>query len=109
MITLLQKAALIGLGVAQQTKETLDDLLKRGEENQSEEAKKVRAFFASSAQVEAECRQKTADLCTRITQSIRIPSQSDIERLENRIADLTEQVQSLRNQKGNVPCEQDHA
>ncbi len=74
MMTTLKRAALIGLGIAEHLKETLDDLAKKGESNASEEAKKIRAFFELKEKTEMECRQKMADVCDRVAQSIRTPS-----------------------------------
>lgn len=74
MMTILKRTALIGLGIAEHLKETLDALAEKGESNESEEAKKIRAFFASKEKTEMECRQKMADVCDRVAQSIRTPS-----------------------------------
>ncbi len=92
MLTTLKRAALIGLGVSESAKETLEGLAKKGEQNSSEGAKQIRGFFESGEKVEAECRQKMEDICKRVAQTIRIPSRADIERLEKGLADLADKV-----------------
>jgi polyhydroxyalkanoate synthesis regulator phasin len=95
MFTTLKQAALIGLGVSERAKEVLDELAKKGEGNSSEGAKKIRAFFESGERVETECRQKMEDIGNRVAQTIKIPSRSDIERLEKGLAELAEKVYGM--------------
>ncbi len=99
MFTLLKKAALVGLGVTERAKEVLDDLSKKGEENQSDGANKLKSFLESGERIEAECNQKIEDVCKRVTRSVRIPNRADIERLEKGLADLAEQVRDVSGQK----------
>ena len=95
MFTTLKRAALIGLGVSERAKEALDTLAQKGEANSSEGAKQIRAFLESGERVEAEWGQKVEDICKRVSLSIRIPSRSDIERLEKGLADLAEKVHGM--------------
>lgn len=91
MFTALRKAALIGLGLTERAKEVVEELAKKGEESQSEEARRVRAFFESAQKGEHEFSQKMSDLGKRITGNIRFPSRADIDRLEKELADLADQ------------------
>ena len=95
MFTTLKRAAFIGLGVLEQSKQTLDALEKKGETNSSEGAQKIRAFFESGEKVESECYQKMEDIGNRFAQTIRMPFQSDIERIEKGLADLAEKVNGM--------------
>jgi len=95
MFTTLKRVALIGLGVSERAKEVLDTLTQKGESNSSEGAKQIRAFLESGERMESECSQKMEDVCKRVAQSIRIPSRSDIERLEKGLADLAEKVHGM--------------
>jgi len=95
ILTTLRRAALIGLGVSEWAKETLDVLAQKGESNPSSEAKKIRAFFESGEQMEKECCQKMEDVGNRVAQTIRMPSRSDIERLEKGLAGLAEKVHGM--------------
>jgi polyhydroxyalkanoate synthesis regulator phasin len=95
MFTTLKRAVLIGLGASERTKEVLDSLAQKGAENPSEGAKKMRAFFELGERVETECSQKLKDICERVGQVIRVPSRSDIERLEKGLADLAERVHGM--------------
>ncbi|MFY9269136.1 MAG: hypothetical protein WAO55_05225 [Candidatus Manganitrophaceae bacterium] len=91
MLTTLKKAALVGLGFAERAKELVDELAKRGEASQSEEARRVRSFFETAEKGGKEFGQKCSDVGKRIAGTIRIPSRADIERLEKELADLTAQ------------------
>ncbi len=91
MFTTLRKAALIGLGLTEHAKEIFDELAKKGEASQSEEAQRVKAFFDSAEKGEHELNQKMSDLGKKISDNIRFPSRTDIERLEKELADLAAQ------------------
>jgi polyhydroxyalkanoate synthesis regulator phasin len=103
MFTTLRKAALIGLALTERAKEVADELAKKGEASQSEEARRVRAFFESAEKGGHEFNQKMSDLGKRIAGNVRFPSRADIDRLEKELADLAAQFrrwESSRREKG---------
>lgn len=103
MLTVFRKAALIGLALTERAKEVADDLAKKGEESQSEEARRIKAFFESAQKGEQELNQKMSDLGKKISESIRFPSRADIDRLEKELSDLAAQFrrwEATRRDKG---------
>ncbi len=88
MFTLLKKAALIGIGFSERAKELVEELAKKGEENQSEEARRIKAFFESAEKGEHELNQKVEDLCKKISSRVKLPTQADLERFEKELAEL---------------------
>jgi polyhydroxyalkanoate synthesis regulator phasin len=88
MFTLLKKAALVGLGFSERAKEIVEELAKRGEENQSEEALKIKSFFESAEKGERELNLKVEDLCKKISSRVKFPTQADLERFEKELGDL---------------------
>lgn len=100
MFTMLKKAALVGLGLTEQAKETVSALAKKGEENQSEEAVRLKALFESAEKGERECSQKLDDLCQRIAGGVKLPMRADIDRLKKEVADLTAEVNQLKENRG---------
>jgi polyhydroxyalkanoate synthesis regulator phasin len=88
MFTLLRKAALVGLGFSERAKELVEELAKRGEENQSEEARRIKAFFESAEKGGHELNQKVEDLCKKVSDRVKFPTQADIERLEKELAEM---------------------
>ncbi len=96
MVTLLKRAVFVGLGATERAKDILEDLSKKGEESQSDCAKQVKSLFEFSERVEAECSQKIGDVIKRVSTCVRVPSWSDIERLEKEIANLADQVHGRR-------------
>ncbi|MEK7703291.1 MAG: hypothetical protein AAB317_04955 [Nitrospirota bacterium] len=99
MFTLFKKVVHVGIGIASQTKEEFHRLEEQGKQHQSEGAEKVLSFLSSGEKMEAEFKQKGEDICKRITQTVRIPSRSDIDRLEKGLADLAGVVQGMRSGK----------
>lgn len=100
MLTLLKKAAMVGLGFSERAREIVEELAKRGEENQSDEARRIKAFFDSAEKGGRELNQKLEDLCQKISGKIPFPTQSEIERLEKELADLAAR---LRRWEGSQP------
>jgi len=95
MMTFIKKAVWIGLGAAEQAKETLHDLSRKGELNQSSGAQRLKSLLDVGERVEKECSQKMEDLFKRAVESVCIPSMADIERLEKGLAGLSEQVRGM--------------
>ena len=88
MFTLLKKAALVGLGFSERAKELVEEMAKKGEENQSEEAQRIKAFFESAEKGGRELNQKVEDLCKKVSGRVKFPTQADIDRLEKELAEM---------------------
>ncbi|MEK7286716.1 MAG: hypothetical protein AAB035_05395 [Nitrospirota bacterium] len=95
MFTLLKNAVYVGLGIAYEAKGRLALLAETGKQHQSE-AEKIFTFLESGEKIETELKQKGEDICKRVFQSVRIPSRSDIDRLEKGLSDLAGVVQGMR-------------
>ncbi|HZR46516.1 MAG TPA: hypothetical protein VFA47_07425 [Candidatus Manganitrophaceae bacterium] len=100
MFSILKKAALVGIGFSERAKELVEELAKKGEENQSAEAVRIKAFFDSAEKGERELNQKVEELCKKVGDKIKFPTQADIERLEK---ELTELAARLRRWEGAQP------
>lgn len=91
MFSILRKAALVGLGLTEHAKEVVEELARKGEASQSEEAQRLKSFFASAEKGEQELNQKLSDLGQRIAGGIRFPSRADLDRLEKELSELAAQ------------------
>jgi polyhydroxyalkanoate synthesis regulator phasin len=100
MFSILKKAALVGIGFSERAKELVEELAKKGEENQSNEALKIKAFLDSAEKGGRELNQKVEDLCKKVSDKIKFPTQADIERLEKELAELAAR---LRRPEGAQP------
>jgi len=88
----IKKAAFVGLGLSGRVKEVVDELVTKGEENQSSEARRVKAFFEA---IENRCEnrkeeisQRAADLCNRVVTKASLPTKDDFNRLEKELHEL---------------------
>ncbi|MBI3804872.1 MAG: hypothetical protein HY282_14035 [Nitrospirae bacterium] len=104
MFTTLRKAALVGLGLTERAKELCEELARKGEANQSDEAQRLKSFFESAEKGEHELNQKLSDLGKRIAGNIRFPSRADLDRMEKELADLAAQFrrwEASQRERGN--------
>lgn len=88
MFSIFKKAALVGIGFSERAKELVEELAKKGEENQSSEALKIKAFLDSAEKGERELNQKIEEICKKVADKIKFPTQADIERLEKELSEL---------------------
>jgi len=88
MVKLLKTGILVGLGLSWKAKEFVDDLVKKGEENPSEMAKKIRELAEATERSGKEMKEKLSGLCGELIKRVKSPSQEDIQRLEKEIAAL---------------------
>ncbi|HEY5599585.1 MAG TPA: hypothetical protein VIK48_02740 [Candidatus Manganitrophaceae bacterium] len=88
MLTKLRKAAMAGVGLAEQIEEMIEALARKGEESQSERARRVRAFFESAQGSEGEWGRKMDDLFGWASQRMNLPSRADIERLRKELGNF---------------------
>ena len=85
-----KKAALVGLGLSDRVKEVIREFEKKGEGSQSKEALRLKKCFDSLEKREHALNQKMDDLKTRLCGKIRFPTRDDIERLDQKITDLSD-------------------
>ncbi len=104
MFSVIKKAAFMGLGLSGRVKELVDELATQGEENQSNEARRVKEFFES---IENRCEnrkeqmsQKAADLCSRVVTKVSLPTKDDFNRLEKELHELSGRFQQWESRDG---------
>ncbi len=93
MFGIAKKAIYVGLGLSGRVKEVVEELVTKGEENQSSEARRVKAFFET---VENRCErrkddldQKMGELCSRVVNKVSLPTKDDFNRLEKELHELS--------------------
>jgi poly(hydroxyalkanoate) granule-associated protein len=96
MITdMLRRALLAGIGIQEKFRETIDDLVKKGELSQSQGAKLVKEWTESAEKSAAEMNKTFMDMMERALERMNLPSKQDIERLNRKVQSLSIRVKRL--------------
>jgi polyhydroxyalkanoate synthesis regulator phasin len=96
MVRLLRTGVLIALGLSWKTKETLDELVKKGEENPSEAAKRMRDLADAAERNGKEIQERLLRLWEEGMKRVSLPTRADIERLDREIAALAARLDQRR-------------
>ncbi|MBI3609188.1 MAG: hypothetical protein HY204_00600 [Nitrospirae bacterium] len=94
MVKLMKKVVLAGLGAEAKARETWEDLVRRGEENQKDYAKKVKDRVALLEKDLKELEKKERDLIERVMAKLPIATKADLDRLEKKIQELSAKLKS---------------
>ena len=82
-----------GLGVSAQGFDKLDELVRQGEQSQTECAKAVRAFMSGAEKNSKKLEEKGRKWMEQVLEKMPYPTRSDIERLEKKIQDLSARIE----------------
>ena len=92
MLSLIKKAVLAGLGAVAGGRETFEDLVRRGEQNQTDLAKAVKGLMAETEKTLKKLAEKERDCVDRVLKKMPIATKSDLDRLEQKIEELAARV-----------------
>ena len=92
MFTLIKKAVMAGLGIGAQGCGKFEELVRQGEESQTEYAKAVRKFMTEAEKNAKKLEDKGRKLADRVLDKMPIPTRSDLERIERKIQDLSSRL-----------------
>ncbi|MEK6684526.1 MAG: hypothetical protein AABY46_07690 [Nitrospirota bacterium] len=87
MVKLIKTVLMAGLGLEAKVRKEWDELVRRGEESQTDCAKKVKSCAAS-------LEEKERDLIDKVTARLPIATKSDLDRLEKKIQELSAKLKS---------------
>ena len=92
MFTLIKKAVMAGLGIEAQGREKFEELVRRGEQSQTDCAKAVKEFITEAEKSAKKLEEKGRKVADRILEKMPIPTKSDLARLEQKIQELAARV-----------------
>jgi polyhydroxyalkanoate synthesis regulator phasin len=93
MFSLIKKAVMAGLGVGAQGREKFEELVRQGEQSQTEVAKAVKKMMTEAEKNARMLEDKGRELAGRCFEKMPIPTRSDVERLEKKIQDLADRIE----------------
>lgn len=95
MLDVIRKALLAGLGAQERAKEFIDDLVKKGELNQSDAAKLMNEVMAKAEKSSDEIDRKISSIVEKTLDKLAMPAKRDIEKLEKTVQELSNRVKNL--------------
>lgn len=99
MFELIRNILLAGLGAQEKIKESIDELVKRGELSESQGAKIIKEWTEKADRSTSELRGDISEIVNKTLEKMNIPSREDIEKLQIKIEALSARVEFLEKQQ----------
>ncbi len=95
ILDLVKSALLAGFGVQEKIKETIDELVKKGELSESQGAKLVKEWSEKAEKSSDELSKSVSEVMAKTLEKMNLPSKEDIEDLNKKIKTLSARVKKL--------------
>jgi len=89
MVKLVREAVLAGLGIEAKAREVWEDLVRRGEENSQDYAKRMKEGAGRLEKDLKGLEKKERELIEKVLSKIPLATKTDLERLEKKIQELS--------------------
>lgn len=101
---IIKKAMLAGLGAQEKAKEFFDELVKAGELSKSDAASLMKEWVAKAEtgtkDLDVKVKDAVKDAVTGVLEKLNIPTRDDMDRLEQKIQQLSARVKKLEGGEG---------
>jgi len=91
----IRKALMAGLGVQEKLKELVEELVKKGELNESQAAKLVKEWTDKIGKSGEELSKSISDLVSKTLEKMNIPTRDEVERLNKKVQSLSARLKKL--------------
>ncbi len=95
MFELVRNILLAGLGAQEKIKESIEELVKKGELSESQGAKIIKEWTDKADRSSSELRENMSEIISKTLEKMNIPSRDDIENLEKKIESLSLRISAL--------------
>lgn len=103
MFDLVRNVLLAGLGAQEKIKESIDELVKKGELSESQGAKIIKEWTEKADRSTSELRGDISEIITKTLEKMNIPAKEDIENLQKKVESLSARIEMLeKTQKEDV-------
>lgn len=103
MFELVRNILLAGLGAQEKIKESIDELVKKGELSESQGAKIIKEWTEKANKSSSELRENMFEMISKTLEKMNIPSRDDLEKVEKSIESLASRVSALEKIQKNDP------
>lgn len=95
MFDFVKNMLLAGLGAQEKIKESIDELVKRGELSESQGAKVIKEWTEKADRSTSEIRGDISEIIPKTLEKMNIPTKEDIENLERKIQILSARIEII--------------
>jgi polyhydroxyalkanoate synthesis regulator phasin len=95
LLDIIRNAMLAGFGMQEKVKEFVDDLVKKGELNESQGAKLVKEWTEKAEKNTEDITSSINDLFKKTIDKMKLPSKDDMDKLTEQITILSERLKKL--------------
>ena len=95
----VRNALLAGFGMQQKVKEFIDDLVKKGELNESQGAKLIKEWSEKAEKGTDQFTKNFSDIFTKTMEKMNLPTRDDIEKLNKKVQNLSGRIKKLEGVK----------
>lgn len=100
ILELIRNAMLLGFGVQEKIKEFVDDAVKKGEMSESQGAKLVKEWTEKAEKNTEDISNSLNDLLKKTIDKMKLPSKSDLDKMNEDLSALAERIKKLEENKG---------
>ncbi len=97
---LIKKAALAALGLEAKLREVVEDLVQKGEANNSESAREIKKIVEKTEEFEQDVRRKEKQMMEKISRKLNVPTRSDLDGIHRKLDDLTAVLRAEKRSPG---------
>lgn len=95
LFDVVRNAMLAGLGIQEMFKESLDNLVKKGELSESQGAKILKEWTEKADKTSEQLSKNISELVTKTLEKMNLPTKDDIEKLNKEIQSLSDRIKKL--------------
>lgn len=95
----IRNAIMAGFGVQEKVKEFIDELVKKGELNESQGAKLVKEWTETADKTSEQFTKSFSEVISKTMEKMNLPTKDDIEKLSKEIQDISARVGKLEGNK----------
>ena len=95
----IRNAIMAGFGVQEKVKEFIDELVKKGELNESQGAKLVKEWTETADKTSDQFTKSFSEVISKTMDKMNLPTKDDIEKLSKEIQDISARVSKLEGNK----------
>jgi len=95
LVDILRNALLAGFGVQEKVKEFVDELVKKGELNESQGAKLVKEWADKAEKNTEDITNSLNDLVKKAIDKMKFPLKEDVDKLTEQVSILSERIKKL--------------
>lgn len=91
----LRKLLLAGFGAQEKFSELIDELVKKGELNESQGAKLVKEWSEKADKGTSDLNKAFTDIATRTLEKMNIPTKGDLKKIDRKLQTLSSRIKKL--------------